>query len=108
VLLLKYFSLVHAKGMSFLVVLCFVLPRALASVCDPKLFPEVLSVVVTNPSSSNLTDYPVAIALDEMNFDFSLSKSDGSDIAVWNSRDGKILWHWLESYDASSSRGWSG
>jgi hypothetical protein len=72
--------------------------------CKPEKSSQRLSVVVSNPSPQDLRDYPVAVALDAKNFDFSKASRDGGDVAVWDSTQEAPLSHWFESYDAATSR----
>jgi Domain of unknown function (DUF2341)/BNR repeat-like domain len=74
---------------------------AFANVCRQGPLAQDLSITISNPSSSDLHDYPVAIALDKTNFEFSKAGWDGSGISVWDSLRRPVA-HWLESYDRTS------
>jgi hypothetical protein len=60
---------------------------------------------VHNADTTDLHDYPVAIAFDTTNFDFNLPLQDGSNITVWNPKTGKQFASWLESYDPKIGKG---
>jgi hypothetical protein len=73
--------------------------------CDPNNAPEVQSVTVENTGQENLQNYPVAVALDKTNFDFSVASKDGSDLTVWDATTHEAIPDWLESYDPALGKG---
>jgi uncharacterized protein DUF2341/BNR repeat protein len=102
------------KEIPRLVVICFLvwsfvacgvssLPSTLG--CDPNNAPEVLSVTVQNTEKENLQNYPIAVALDETTFDFTLPSKDGSDVVVWDATTHQPMPEWLESYDPAARKG---
>jgi hypothetical protein len=58
-------------------VACGVSSLPLTLGCDPNNAPEVQSVTVENTGQENLQNYPVAVALDRANFDFTVASKDG-------------------------------
>jgi hypothetical protein len=61
---------------------------------------------VSNTSNSNAqTNYAVRLDLNSDNFNFSLTKSDGSDIRVTDSTGTNIISHYIQSYSSGSSTG---
>lgn len=70
-----------------------------ASRCNPARAPEMLSVTVQNTESEILHKYPVAISLNQADFDFSVPSKDGSDLEVWDGASHQPVSAWLESYD---------
>ncbi len=71
--------------------------------CDPNAAPEVLSLTIQNAGQETLQNYPVAIALDETVFDFTVAKN-GSGVAVWDAISQQPMPAWLESYDALAGK----
>ena len=61
-------------------------------------------ITITEQSGSNLTDYQVLIELDNTNFNFSHTRSDGGDIRFTDTA-GNLLSYWIESYDVSTQTG---
>ena len=57
---------------------------------------------ITIQSNASLTDYQVLIELNDTNFDFSKTNSDGSDIRFVDEDDATKLSYWIEEWDASS------
>ena len=85
---------------------CSVIPPSAPLLrCSPNAAPEILSVTVRNADTTDLQDYPVAIAFDTTNFDFNLPLQDGSNITVWNPKTGKQFASWLESYNPQIGKG---
>lgn len=58
-------------------------------------------IIVTNSSSTALTNYQIKVSLDNTNFDFSKAKSDGSDIRFTDDDGTTLLKYWIEAYDSS-------
>jgi hypothetical protein len=83
---------------------CGSLPPSATSICDPREAREVLSVDVRNSSQQTLTDFPVAVSLDERIFDFAIPAKDGSNLAVWDAATTQPLPVWVESYDPAAGK----
>jgi hypothetical protein len=60
----------------------------------------------TSPTGANVlgdvTNYPVAVALNATNFDFTQAKPDGSDLRFAGDKDGPLLAHAIEHWDANA------
>ena len=80
------------------------LSTSATSGCDPTQASEVRSVTVENRGGENLQAYPIAIRLDQTNFDFAIPADNGADLAVWDATTLKSLPVWLESYDANAGK----
>jgi hypothetical protein len=63
----------------------------------------VLSLTIQNAGQERLQNYPVAIALDETVFDFTVAKN-GSGVAMWDATSQQPMTAWLESYDAVAGK----
>jgi hypothetical protein len=61
-------------------------------------------VTVENTGQDNLQGYAIAIRLDQTNFDFTVARPDGSDLAVWDAASLQPFPTWLESYDATAGK----
>jgi uncharacterized repeat protein (TIGR01451 family) len=57
---------------------------------------------VTINSDTTLDYYQVLVTLDSSNFDFSLAKTDGSDVRFTNSNGTTELKYWIESWSSAS------
>ena len=67
----------------------------------------VIPINITNPTKETIVDYQILIRLNESNFDYSLSNSDGSDLRFYG--DNGQLHFWIETWysrDTHSSRIW--
>lgn len=63
----------------------------------------MLSLTIQNTGQERLQNYPVAIALDETVFDFTVAKN-GSGVAMWDATSQQPMPAWLESYDAVAGK----
>ena len=52
--------------------------------------------------AGDVANYPLAVALNESNFDFGQAKPDGSDVRFAADKDGPILPHAIEHWDAAT------
>jgi hypothetical protein len=75
-----------------------------APVCDPNSAPEVRIVNVENSGAGSLQDYPVAVVLDQTNFNFTIAAKDGSDLAAWDGTTRQAMAQWLESYNPAAQK----
>jgi hypothetical protein len=62
-------------------------------------------VAVSNPGSTELSDFQVKITLTSSNFNFTPTLADGSDIRVTSSDGTTFIPFWLESWDKTGSQG---
>jgi len=76
-----------------------------AAACNPRRASQVITVTVTNPDSAALEDYPVAVAFDESTVDFSALSEGRRDLLAWDPTSGRVLPHWLESFDPVVGKG---
>jgi len=60
-------------------------------------------ITITEQSGKDLTDYQICIELSSSNFDFSHTKSDGSDIR-FTDENGSELDYWIESWDSENEQ----
>ena len=60
-------------------------------------------ITITNPSSTELTDFPVQITLDA-SFTFANANSDGSDIRVADADTVSLLSYWIEDWNPGATR----
>ncbi|PWB55667.1 MAG: hypothetical protein C3F13_03045 [Anaerolineales bacterium] len=68
---------------------------------SPPLWNYRRSIIITNNSGGELTDYQVLIRLDSSNFDFNKAKIDGSDLRFTKSDGTTELDYWIESWSKS-------
>lgn len=61
-------------------------------------------LVFNNAGGGTLTDVPVAVLLDNTNFDFSKAQSDGDDIRFVDSDDTTPLYHFAETWEGASNQ----
>ena len=72
--------------------------------CSPRHSAELIAVTVSNSGPESLANYPVEIALDANNFDFTVPDVGGRNLAAWDAATRRPLNYWLESYDAAEQR----
>jgi len=59
-------------------------------------------ITIPNNTTTDLTDFQVAIELDDTWDGWGLVKSDGSDIRVTDAGGSTLLPHWIEEFDATN------
>lgn len=60
---------------------------------------------LTDGNSTSLANFVTRVALSSANFDFTLAKSDGSDLRVRDETAGATVPHWLSDYDPVAQTG---
>lgn len=91
-----------SRGLIYLIIVLFAM--SVASAQDFAKWRYYRAIILdTSASGANVTgdvqNYPVAVALDARNFDFSQAKNDGADIRFSIEKDGKSLPYHIEHWD---------
>ncbi len=79
------------------------LPPAVAA--NKGLWTHREAITVVNNSTSTLRDWPVAVRLSAVDFDFASAAPDGSDLRFTSANGHTVLPYWVQDYDPTTHSG---